>query len=224
MNITPKDILDKEFSRNFRGYDPEEVDQFLDEIIKQFESLIEENENVLAKNEELKSEVSKLRASSDKSANLEDRLMSTVLTAQRNATRYLEKAESQAGRIIDAANQNARTMLESAHLRMDAIRQEIVKYERIVSEYKSRFKRLLEEQAAYVDMHTISTNELESTADDVSRSIARIDEQIRDIDDTAEQDTVRINDILRRSKEETDYDFRQNTANLQEIVNDIIDD
>ncbi|WP_414734472.1 DivIVA domain-containing protein, partial [Christensenella hongkongensis] len=48
MNITPKDILEKEFGKKFNGYDQEQVDEFLDEIIKQFESLLEENENVIA--------------------------------------------------------------------------------------------------------------------------------------------------------------------------------
>ena len=40
MNITPKDILEKEFAKKCNGYDPEEVDEFLDEVIKQFESCL----------------------------------------------------------------------------------------------------------------------------------------------------------------------------------------
>ena len=109
MNITPKDILEKEFGKKFNGYDQEQVDEFLDEIIKQFESLLEENENVIAKNEEMKSEIARLKLKADKLENIEEKLMATVITAQRNATMYIEKAEIQAQKIMDVANQNAKT-------------------------------------------------------------------------------------------------------------------
>lgn len=224
MNITPKDILDKEFARKFHGYDPQQVDEFLDEIIKQFESLIEENENVVAKNEELKTEISRLRSQTDKSDDLEERLMATVLTAQRNATLYLERAEAQAAKVMDIANQNARTILESTHLRVDAVREEIARYERVVSEYKRRFRMLLEEQAAYMDSHMIDSDQLSKTATDVNRTVGNLEQQMRNLDETTEENAIRIRDILKQSREESDYDFQQSTANLQEIVNEIIDD
>ena len=43
MALTPMDIHNKEFTRSFRGYDDEEVDRFLDEIIEEFERLYKEN-------------------------------------------------------------------------------------------------------------------------------------------------------------------------------------
>ena len=43
MPITPMDIHNKEFSRSFRGYNEDEVDQFLDEIVEEFERLYKEN-------------------------------------------------------------------------------------------------------------------------------------------------------------------------------------
>ena len=55
MSITPQDITDKEFSRNFRGYDQEEVDLFLAKIYFELEELIrykEETELYIKKLEE----------------------------------------------------------------------------------------------------------------------------------------------------------------------------
>ena len=43
MALTPMDIHNKEFTRSFRGYDEDEVDQFLDEIVEEFERLYKEN-------------------------------------------------------------------------------------------------------------------------------------------------------------------------------------
>lgn len=40
MSITPQDIVDKVFSTKFRGYDKEEVDEFLDKIYIDYEKLV----------------------------------------------------------------------------------------------------------------------------------------------------------------------------------------
>ena len=39
MSITPQEIVDKVFSIKFRGYDKEEVDEFLDKIYIDYEEL-----------------------------------------------------------------------------------------------------------------------------------------------------------------------------------------
>jgi cell-division initiation protein len=39
MSITPQDIVNKAFSTKFRGYDKEEVDEFLDKIYIDYEEL-----------------------------------------------------------------------------------------------------------------------------------------------------------------------------------------
>ena len=39
MSITPQDIVDQAFSTKFRGYDKEEVDEFLDKIYIDYEEL-----------------------------------------------------------------------------------------------------------------------------------------------------------------------------------------
>ena len=40
MSITPQDIVDKVFATKFRGYDKEEVDEFLDKIYIDYEKLV----------------------------------------------------------------------------------------------------------------------------------------------------------------------------------------
>ena len=57
MEITPQDIIDKEFRVKFRGFDMAEVDAFLEEVAESFFKLTEENtllnEKVLALREDL---------------------------------------------------------------------------------------------------------------------------------------------------------------------------
>ncbi|MGX7029861.1 cell division regulator GpsB [Vagococcus zengguangii] len=59
-HLTAKDILQKEFKQKMRGYDPIEVDEYLDSIIKDYEQynrelleLREENERLVAKVDQL---------------------------------------------------------------------------------------------------------------------------------------------------------------------------
>ena len=47
MSITPQDIVDKVFSTKFRGYDKEEVDEFLDKIYFELEELIRYKEETV---------------------------------------------------------------------------------------------------------------------------------------------------------------------------------
>ncbi|MCL5046489.1 MAG: DivIVA domain-containing protein, partial [Actinobacteria bacterium] len=46
LPLTPLDIHNKEFKKVFRGYSEEEVDEFLDEVTRDFESLIKENSSL----------------------------------------------------------------------------------------------------------------------------------------------------------------------------------
>lgn len=55
MSITPQYIVDKVFSTKFRGYDKEEVDEFLDKIYIDYEELVrckDETERYIKKLEE----------------------------------------------------------------------------------------------------------------------------------------------------------------------------
>ena len=55
--ITPLDIQNKEFSRAVRGYNQEEVDLFLDEIMADYDKLISENQELKRQLEETKGKV-----------------------------------------------------------------------------------------------------------------------------------------------------------------------
>lgn len=66
--LTSKDILEKEFKIDTRGYRPQEVDKFLDAIIRDYEeftSIIKEIENdkkdLIDENIKLKQEIRNLR-------------------------------------------------------------------------------------------------------------------------------------------------------------------
>ncbi|MDT3391765.1 MAG: cell division regulator GpsB [Bacillota bacterium] len=64
LNFTTQDILQKEFKTKMRGYDPDEVDEFLDQVIKDYEAydakideLAGNNQRLRSRNDELTKQV-----------------------------------------------------------------------------------------------------------------------------------------------------------------------
>ncbi|TCP31534.1 DivIVA domain-containing protein [Scopulibacillus darangshiensis] len=56
--FTSQDILDKEFKTGLRGYQPEEVDKFLDDIIKDYQAFNKEISRLQQENQRLKQDMS----------------------------------------------------------------------------------------------------------------------------------------------------------------------
>ncbi|CAG9622598.1 cell division regulator GpsB [Sutcliffiella rhizosphaerae] len=57
INLTAKEILEKEFKSGMRGYKPEDVDKFLDMIIKDYETFYNEYDLLVQENARLKRQV-----------------------------------------------------------------------------------------------------------------------------------------------------------------------
>lgn len=57
IKLTSKMILEKEFKKNFKGYNVEEVDSFLDEIIQDYEMFEKVVAQLREENRQLKEEI-----------------------------------------------------------------------------------------------------------------------------------------------------------------------
>lgn len=59
MAITVLEIIEKQFTTKFRGYNQEEVDEFIDIIVDGYEELVHENRELVARVKELEEMVKK---------------------------------------------------------------------------------------------------------------------------------------------------------------------
>ena len=196
MAISPKDILEKEFNTKFKGYDPQEVDLFLDEVMTELASVIDERDSLLSRVSSLESQVGEYKEKEDKMSEAEDKIMSTVLAAQRNAQLYLSKVEVQAQGIMEGATKNAKSIIEGAQIKMENIREDIKKYEALVQDYKERFKMFLEDQYAYMS-NNLNQDDIERSVADISRSINKLQDEITEVDEQYE--SISVSDILSES-------------------------
>lgn len=139
MPLTPLDIHNKEFSRRLRGYDEDEVNEFLDQVIKDYEALIRENK-------ELQEQVNMLKEKLAHFSNLEETLSKTIIVAQEAADEVKNNSRKEAQLIIKEAEKNADRIINEALAKSRKIALEIEELRKQASIYRTRFRTLLEAQ------------------------------------------------------------------------------
>ncbi len=140
--ISPVDIQNKKFKRSFRGYDDEEVDKFLDEIIEDYEQIYRENI-------ELKDKVTNLNEKLNDYKNLEDTLKNILITAQQTSDEIKNNAKVKAEMIIKEAENRAGKIVEESNDRVLKINEESEKLRHEVDVFKTKLKTTL---LAEIDM------------------------------------------------------------------------
>lgn len=139
MALTPIDIHNKEFSTRFRGYDIDEVNEFLDQIIKEFELLIRENRRY----EEL---VNDMQARIDYFSSMEDTLNKSIIVAQEAAEEVKTNAAKEASLILKQAEREALAREEEASRKEQLAEREVIQMLKKVELYRTRFRVLVDAQ------------------------------------------------------------------------------
>ncbi len=144
MPITPLDIQNKEFERSFRGYDIEDVDEFLDRVAKDLEQLIRENV-------ELKDQLSQLQEKNKNYQKLEETMHNAIVVAQETAEEVKQNAKREADFVRREAEKDAQRVVEDARYRASKIlseQEELFKQARI---FKMRFRSFVEAQLSALE-------------------------------------------------------------------------
>ena len=155
MALTSLDIRDKAFSTKFRGYDIDEVEEFLDLIVNDYEELIRENHEKEAKIRNLEERLIYFDE-------MKDSLSQSVLIAQDTAERVKQAAQERSGNIVQQAEQDAQRLLDRAKYKAnDILRQATDNAKRVAVEteelknktrvFHQRLKSTIESQLSIVD-------------------------------------------------------------------------
>ncbi len=137
MKLTPLDIHHKEFRNALRGYSPEEVDDFLDEVADEFERLFKENIDL---NEKLEAAASRVREFTA----LEHTLQNTLVSAQTSAEDIKSRAAVDADRLMREAEAKAADIVSSALEEKQHSQAEYARLQKAEKEFRGSFKTMLE--------------------------------------------------------------------------------
>lgn len=120
MKLSALDIKQQEFEKSLRGYDPTEVDSYLNLIANEWE-------NMVGKVRELQAEVDKMNNKLKHYEKVEEALHETLQTAKTSADQKLSSARKEAKNIVDKAELEADSIVKDANLQRQEIRQSILR-------------------------------------------------------------------------------------------------
>ena len=138
------DINNKEFKRGLRGYSVEEVDEFLDQVVENYEELYKENSR-------LKESLSRVNEKLEHYEKLEATIQNTLLLAQNAADQAKESSEKQAELIIGNANETAQRILDKAHGDVISINDEYEKVKEEFIKFRAKFRGFMNTQLQTFD-------------------------------------------------------------------------
>ncbi|GCC51915.1 DivIVA domain-containing protein [Chryseotalea sanaruensis] len=138
MRVTPLDIRQKSFEKNFRGYDKDEVNAFLLTLSQEWQRTLDEVKEMKLKLEGAEKEVAKLRE-------VESSLYKTLKTAEDTGANVIEQARQAADLHLRESNMRAEAMLSEAKSKAkDTIEESDMKAKEILAEMEDRLKLMVE--------------------------------------------------------------------------------
>ncbi|MFQ3545822.1 DivIVA domain-containing protein [Halobacillus rhizosphaerae] len=144
MPLTPLDIHNKEFTRGFRGFDEDEVNEFLDQVIKDYEMVIRQRK-------ELEREVDQLNERLGHFNNIETTLNKSILVAQETAEEVKTNANKESKLIIKEAEKNADRIINEALQKSRSVAVEVEDMKKQAKVFKMRLRMLVEAQVDMID-------------------------------------------------------------------------
>lgn len=142
--LTPVDIENKEFGKSFRGYDIDEVEEFLQVLVADYEKLYRENASLKEKNAMLQETIGNYRG-------MEETMQNAIIAAQRTAEDIKRNAYHRAENITREAQTRANESIASADKTIQELENSYLALQGEVDAYRARMRSLLETNLKLLD-------------------------------------------------------------------------
>ena len=164
MNIiSSKDIKKTDFKKTFRGYDPNEVDAFLETVSLRYERLLEENVNLKEKQNSLSSDIEVYKEN-------ESTLQKAIVKAQDLAEEILGNAKKRGENIVRESELNAQKILQDTEKDIMSRKHELeelkLRNDKLVEDVKLFFMEKLNEMDEFIKARNIYKMELAKIEND----------------------------------------------------------
>lgn len=214
--LTPLDIQNKEFGREFRGYSMQEVDEFLNLVIDGYERLYKENM-------EAKDSITKLQESLKQYKNLENTLQSALVVAQSASEQVQKNAEEKAENIIADANNKAKEIVANSFEEVKKLEYRYEELKRSVDVYRAKMTALLESQlgilkkvetsdATFAEITGMreAVEEVEAVEREIEEQKTAYSEPEEElVVDVADEEEAVVEEIEEETKEVHDFDTQE---------------
>lgn len=144
----------EKFNRTLRGYDPEEVNKFLDKVINQVEGMVNDIKVKDAKIKELQKFESENQVLRDKLAQyerMEGTLNRAIMMAQKTSEQMKSAARTESESILEEAKSNANRIINEALLKAEKAENDANMLRRNINIFKRRVRDIVEAQLEVVN-------------------------------------------------------------------------
>ena len=157
MAIRPVDIRRKEFKSGLRGYDANQVDDFLDEVADEFERTFAENQRMLE-------EITSLRERLQQFEELEASIQEALVQAQQVARDLRRNAGKEAELIVREAKEQSHRILADSSGRVERVQESYEVLRKAKQDFSNDFRHLLKSYLAVMDNADVaSAKEIEAS-------------------------------------------------------------
>src|SRR5919206_3888487 len=190
MPIRPIDVRRKEFKNSLRGYDANQVDDFLDEVADEFE-------RVFAENQRMSDEMTVLHERLQQFEELEASIREALVHAQQVAGDLRRNAGKEAELIVREAKEQAHRILADSSGRVERVQESYEVLRKAKQDFANDFRRLLRGYLAVMDnIDVASAKEIEASLrerldlESVATAREAAENRGRTYDDTAAETEV----------------------------------
>jgi cell division initiation protein len=185
MKITPLEIRQKTFEKNFRGYEKDEVHAFLMTLSQEWERMMDENKELRIKLEGTEREVGKLRE-------VESSLYKTLKTAEDTGASVIDQARKAAELQVRESQLKADAMLNEAKSKAkDTIEESEMRAKQVIAEMEDRLKGLVDSYKKMESSREDLLGDLKRMASDLTERVERARQSSREFDADKYFNTVR---------------------------------
>lgn len=176
MKITPLEIRQKTFEKNFRGYEKDEVNAFLLTLSQEWERLMDENKELRIKLEGTEREVGKLRE-------VESSLFKTLKTAEDTGANVIDQARKAAELHLRESQLKSDAMLNEAKSKAkDTVEESENRSKQIIADMEDRLKGLVDQYKKLETSKEDLLADLKRMASDMMDRVERAKQTSRDFD------------------------------------------
>ena len=141
----------RKFKRSIAGYDVNEVNAFVDDVIRKVENIIKEEEKIKRDIYDKDNKIKELEATLERYKIMENNLNNSILEAQNNVEYIKRVAKSEGDAIISEARKNANRIISDALIRAEKTQYEAELLKKNVNLFKSRVRVMLNQQLDLID-------------------------------------------------------------------------
>lgn len=141
----------RKFKRSIAGYDVNEVNAFVDDVIRKVENIIKEEKKIKRDIYDKDTKIKELEATLEKYKIMENNLNNSILEAQNNVEYIKRVAKSEGDAIISEARKNANRIISDALIRAEKTQYEAELLKKNVNLFKSRVRVMLNQQLDLID-------------------------------------------------------------------------